>query len=109
MIIYFDLHCFKEFRMISLAKHLRVCERLIGCCVGVNLMTEQIDRIVEEAIDLFKVICYSGHKGKMLMFGMRIEVAKFHRVPTELKTERKDKPNFSLVIRCDLSGFVELV
>jgi len=38
-----------------------------------------------------------------------LEVAKFHRTPTELETERKDRLGLGLVVRCDLSCIVELV
>ena len=36
-------------------------------------------------------------------------VAKFHRAPTELKTERKDSFGLGLVVCRDLSCGVELV
>ena len=87
--------------MIALVQHLWLSEGLIWSCEYHNVMTKLVDCIIKKAINLFKIIWYSGHKRKVR--------ANFQKAPTELKTERNESFGFGCIVRCELSCIVDEV
>ena len=73
------------------------------------MMMYLINRVIKEAIDLFKVICNFGNKGKMLIIWKRDCSCKVPSNPNQSKDREKDNLGFGLEIRCEWGWVVELV
>jgi hypothetical protein len=91
VVTYFDFHSLEEFYAIIFTTHLRIREWFIWGCVCLNMMTYLINCVIKEAIDLFKIICNLGNKGKTLILWMRNQGCKVPSSTNQGKDREKRK------------------
>ncbi len=91
VVMYFDFHRFEEFYSIIFTQHLGICEAFDWVCICLNMMTYLINRVINKAIDLFKIICNFGNKRKTLIIWMRDQGCKVPLSADQGKDREKTK------------------